>query len=194
MDNNWTITETKELFDLAYDAAERGKGLSFAFNKMAVKCGRSLNSVRNYYYSQLKMFTLVPGLANDLGIRLVPGRRADFDVFTDAEIKSLVEYILTEKAKGVSVRAAIAAMSGGDAKKALRLQNKYRSMLAHHPKKVTAVMEDMSARGIVYFNPYKKAVVDKDTAPDNIALLTEYISRLDEGEAGSFLNLIKKLI
>lgn len=194
MDNNWTIAETKELFDLSYRAAEDGKGLSFAFNKMAAKCGRSLNSVRNYYYSQLKMFTLIPGLAEDLGIKLVPGRRADFETFSDKEIDELLEYILTEKAKGVSVRAAIAKRSAQDAKKALRLQNKYRSMLAHHPKKVTAVMEDLAKRGIPYFNPYKKTVVDKDGAPDNIQLLTEYISRLDEGEAGSFLSLIKKLI
>ena len=194
MENNWTITETKELFDLAYKAADSGKGLSFAFNKMAAKCGRSLNSVRNYYYSQLKMFTLIPGLADDLGIKLVTGRRAEFETFSATEIDELLAYILTEKAKGVSVRAAIATLSGQDAKKALRLQNKYRSMLAHHPTKVTAVMDDLARRGVPYFNPYKKAVVDKEGAPDNIQLLTEYISRLDEGEAGSFLSLIKKLM
>ena len=49
----------------------------------------------------------------------------------------------------------------------------------------------LAARGVVYYNPYKKSVVD---GSDNIALLTEYISKLDEGEAGSFLKLIKKLV
>ena len=178
MEKNWTISQTKELFDLVYRAAESGKGLNSAFIRMAEKCGRSVNSVRNYYYSQLKMFELVPTLSRDLGIRLVSVRRADFE-------------ILTAKARGKSVRAAIAEMADGDAKLALRLQNKYRSMLAHHRDRVTAVMEDMAARGVVYYNPYKKSVVD---GSDNIALLTEYISKLDEGEAGSFLKLIKKLV
>ena len=185
MEKNWTISQTKELFDLVYRAAESGKGLNSAFIRMAEKCGRSVNSVRNYYYSQL------PTLSRDLGIRLVSVRRADFELFTEAEIRELIEKILTAKARGKSVRAAIAEMAGGDAKLALRLQNKYRSMLAHHRDRVTAVMEDMAARGVVYYNPYKKSVVD---GSDNIALLTEYISKLDEGEAGSFLKLIKKLV
>ena len=191
MEKNWTISQTKELFDLVYRAAESGKGLNSAFIRMAEKCGRSVNSVRNYYYSQLKMFELVPTLSRDLGIRLVSVRRADFKLFTEAEIRELIEKILTAKARGKSVRAAIAEMACGDAKLALRLQNKYRSMLAHHRDRVTAVMEDMAARGVVYYNPYKKSVVD---GSDNIALLTEYISKLDEGEAGSFLKLIKKLV
>lgn len=194
MENNWTIDETKTLFDMAYRAAEANRGLSFAFNKMAAKTGRSVNSVRNYYYSQLKMFTLIPGLSNDLGIKIVSGRRAAFETFSESEIDELIAYILTEKAKGVSVRAAIAARSGSDAKLALRLQNKYRSVLVHHSKRVTAVMNDLARRGVPYFNPYKKAVVDHEKTQDNLTLLTEYISRLDEGEAGSFLQLIRKLM
>lgn len=191
MEKNWTISQTKDLFDLVYAAAESGKGLNSAFIKMSEKCGRSVNSVRNYYYSQLKMFQLVPRLADDLGVRLVSVRRADFELFSEAEITALIETILTAKANGVSVRAAILDMAAGDSKLALRLQNKYRSMLAHHRDRVTAVMEDMAARGVVYYNPYKKSVVD---GGDNLALLTEYISKLDESEAGSFLKLIKKLV
>lgn len=193
MDNNWTIQETKKLFELAYLATQNGKGLSYAFNKMATTCNRSLNSVRNYYYAQLKMFSLIPGLADDLGIKTVDGRRAEFVTFTEREIDELLEYILTEKAKGVSVRAAIATLSGGDAKKALRLQNKYRSLLVHHAKKVTTVMESLARRGVPYFNPYKKSVVTLDS-PDNIRLLTEYVARLDESDAGNFLKLIQKLV
>lgn len=190
MEKNWTISQTKELFDLVYHAVENNRGLNSAFTKMSERCGRSVNSVRNYYYSQLKMFELVPTLAKDLGIKTVSVQRADFELFTEAEIATLIERVLTAKANGISVRAAIAEMANGDAKLALRLQNKYRSMLAHHRDRVTAVMEDMNARGVVYYNPYRKSVVDGD----NLALLTEYISKLDEGEAGSFLNLIKKLV
>lgn len=71
MENNWTIEQTKELFALAKTAYSQGKGLKVAFTQMSEKSGKSINSVRNYYYSQLKMFELVPSLAQNIGIETV---------------------------------------------------------------------------------------------------------------------------
>lgn len=193
MENNWTIEQTKQLFALANEASKAGKGLVWAFSAMADRCGRSVNSVRNYYYSQLKMFELVPQIAVDLGITPITGNRTDFDLFTDAEIDSLIESILTGKAQGQSVRAVIATLSGGNAKKALRLQNKYRSMVAHHRDRVTAVMKKLAANGTPYFNPYLKQVMTGAEEPDNYKKLSDYISSLDEKEVGEFLNLMRKL-
>lgn len=192
MENNWTIAQTKELFDAVKEAAEQKRGLVWAFNKIAKSCGRSANSVRNYYYSQLKMFELVPGLAKDLGITLITSQRDDFELFGEEEIKTLVETILLGKAQGRSVRAVIAEMSNGDAKLALRYQNKYRSMVTHHRDRVTAIMNDMSSRGLVFYNPYLKSV--SAASKGNLELLTEYVSKLDEGEVGKFLSLITKLM
>ena len=59
MDNKWSIDETKRLFDLAARAADSGKGLSSAFGEMARASGKSVNSVRNYYYSQLRLLSIV---------------------------------------------------------------------------------------------------------------------------------------
>lgn len=190
--NNWSISQTKELFNAVYDSKTNGKGLSAVFNDMAQKTGHSANSVRNYYYSQLKMFSLVPDIVNELGIKLLNVNRDRFVTFTQDEITNLVETVLINKAAGKSVRQTIATMSEGDARTALRLQNKYRSMLTHHKKQVMQIMQNLSDRGVTYYDPYAKTLSSERT--DNFAKLTEYISGLDDKEVGRFLNLISKLI
>lgn len=185
--NNWTIDQTKQLFDLCEKARNGGKSLSAAFNEMARRTSRSVNSVRNYYYSQAKTFELVPEVAAKLGIKTGKVRREAFVPFEDKEIRSLMEKILVAKGAGRSVRAAIFELSGGDAKTALRLQNKYRSVLKTHRDVVESVMAELDSRGVAYFDPYRK---DKD---DNFGRLTEYIAALDDKRVGKFLSLIEKL-
>ena len=41
----------------------------------------------------------------------------------------------------------------------LRYQNKYRNVLAGNPEYVKEIMEEMSNKGLVYFNPFTKQVV-----------------------------------
>ena len=193
MENNWSIEQTKKLFGYAMSAAESGRGLMWAFLKTAEESGRSVNSVRNYYYSQLKMFELVPSLATDLGIKIITSRRGQFELFEKDEIRALVERILTGKANGVSVRSTIAELSKGEPKRALRLQNKYRSMVMHHRTTVNEVMSDLEQRGIKYYNPYTKSVETGQNTQDNHKRLTEYIASLDRSEVANFLSLMKKL-
>lgn len=192
MDNNWTIEQTKALFSLAREAKAKGRGLVWAFAAMREKTGRSINSVRNYYYSQLKMFELVPQLAVDLGIELVDSTRERFELFDAAEIEDLMEKVLVGKAQGSSVRKTIAALADGDTKKALRLQNKYRSMLLHHRDKVNEIMRKIGASGQNYYNPYAKETVVAGAETDNYRRLTDYIASLDESEVGEFLSIMKK--
>ncbi len=192
MENNWTIEQTKVLFALATEAKRRGCGLVWAFSQVAQNTHRSVNSVRNYYYSQLKMFELLPSLAADLKIDVPKSERERFELFSPDEITSLVETVLSQKARGQSVRKTIAALSGGDKKKALRLQNKYRSMVLHHRDRVTEIMRSIGARGEEYFNPYTKSVVHVGENTDNYKLLGEYIGSLDESEVGTFLQIMKK--
>ncbi|MDE6398486.1 MAG: hypothetical protein K2L51_04105 [Clostridiales bacterium] len=192
MENNWTIAQTKTLFKLAHDAKANGHGLSSAFTAMSEQTGRSVNSVRNYYYSQLKMFELVPSLAADLGIELLESPRERFTLFGAQEIDELLESVLVGKANGVSVRKTIAALANGDSKKALRLQNKYRSLVLHHRNKVNEVMRRLAENGKQYFNPYLKETVLPGSETDNYKKLSDYISSLDESEVGEFLTLMKK--
>ena len=185
---NWSINETRELFELCGAARAKGESLSEAFNVMSQKTGRSVNSVRNYYYGQARTFELVPEIADKLGIKAVSVKRDAFVPFTDKEIRSLVETVLINKAGGKSVRATIYELAGGDAKKALRLQNKYRSVLRSHRKEVESVMRELDERGVAFADPYAR-----ENRPDNFARLTEYIAALDESKVGTFLSLIEKL-
>ena len=183
---NWTIEQTKRLFALCDKAKLSGKSLGEAFSTVAAETGRSVNSVRNYYYSQTKIFELVPDVAKKLGIKLAAVKREAFTPFRDDEVKSLVEHILVKKGEGVSVRAAIAEIAP-DAKVALRYQNKYRSYLRSHRADVEAIMEELSSRGVKYFDPYKKS------GADNFERLTRYLAALDQKSVGKFLSLIEKI-
>ena len=192
MENNWTIEQTKTLFALAKQAKDDGRGLISAFSEMSKQTNRSVNSVRNYYYSQLKTFELVPTLAADLGITVTGADRERFELFGREEIDELIERVLANKAKGISVRKTIAEMAEGDPKKALRLQNKYRSMILHHREKVNEIMRRIGSRGENYFNPYMKETIVAGSEHDNYKRLSDYIASLDEAEVGEFLQIMKK--
>ncbi|MDE7464016.1 MAG: hypothetical protein K2M48_03205 [Clostridiales bacterium] len=185
---SWTIEQTKKLFSLCDKAKNNGTSLSDAFSEMAKATGRSVNSVRNYYYGQAKTFELVPEIAEKLGIKSTKIKRDAFVPFEDGEIRELIEKVIVGKANGKSVRATIFEMAKGAAKKALRLQNKYRSVLRSHREDVEKVMADLTSRGVAFVDPYSKA-----GRTDNFARLTEYIAALDESKVGSFLSLIEKL-
>lgn len=183
---NWTIEQTVELFELCGKQKKNGKSLTAAFKHMSEKTGRSLNSVRNYYYGQAKTFELVPEVAKKLGIVRTEVERERFVPFTDAEVYELVKCVLVARGRGVSVRKAIYELAKGDAKKALRYQNKYRSVLRSHRELVEKIMSELAANGIAYRDPYGKPA-------DNFARLTEYIAALDDKRVSKFLTLIEKL-
>jgi len=192
MENNWTIEQTKNLFKEVSCASDKGLGLKAAFEAASKTTNRSINSVRNYYYAQLKMFELVPSLAKDLGIEIVKSKRDGFEMFSELEIDNLIKNILIGKGEGKSVRSVIAGLAK-DAKEALRLQNKYRSMIAHNKTRVNNIMNLLAKEGKVFFNPYIKKIVDGAEKVDNLAKLSEYLSKLEPTEVGNFLSILGKL-
>ena len=179
MDGKWSIEETKRLFDLVYQSVEKGESLSTAFIQVAQSCGKSLNSIRSYYYSQLKLFEMMPSIAKELGIRTLTARRESFTLFSREEIDVLLENVLVGKANGKSVRAVILDMAGGDGKRALRLQNKYRSTVACHRDRVKRVTSRLLSEKKPYYDPYLKRVVSSKSDDDNLTRLADYISTLD---------------
>ena len=54
--------------------------------------------------------------------------------FTEEETDEMLRLIFRERAKGCSVRRAIMNAAGGDEKKMLRMQNKYRNLLKKQPR------------------------------------------------------------
>lgn len=155
----WTVEETKRLFDLCNEARSQGKGLRTAFETIAKEVNRKPNSVRNYYYAHLKTLNLMPEMTNQLGIKVVPGKSVSFETFSEEEIVSLIRTVLIEQAKGRSVRSITTELANGDKSLMLRLQNKYRSVVFRSRKKTESIMRQLKAEKITYYNPYTKTVV-----------------------------------
>lgn len=190
MDGKWSIEETKRLFALVEEAHANGEAIASVFNLVAQESKKTVNSVRNYYYSQLRTFEMLPSVAKQLGIKVVGAKRESFALFSASEIDELLRKVLLGKANGKSVRAVIAELSNGDAKKALRLQNKYRSTVACHKSRVNAVMATLKKEGVTYFDPYLKRVVTGGEEDDNLARLARYIGELDSDRMVDVVKLL----
>ena len=155
----WTVEETKRLFDLCERARKEGKGLKTAFETIAKEVGRKPNSVRNYYYAHLKTLNLMPEMSQKLGIKVLPAKTTSFKTFAESEITDLVRFILIEQGKGKSVRSITIEMSEGDKSLMLRLQNKYRSVVFRQRKKTESIMRALRSQKTTFYNPYTKSVV-----------------------------------
>lgn len=140
--NGWKTEETELLWKEITAAAENGEPLRGVFERMGRQLGRKPNSVRNYYYMQLRS-------RGGEELRLA----APFDTFTEEEIHSLIRSVLTAKGCGQSVRACVMALSGGDKARMLRYQNKYRSVLRKRPELIHSVCRELETEGIPYADP-----------------------------------------
>jgi DNA-binding transcriptional regulator YhcF (GntR family) len=193
MSNNWSISQTKELFDTVLKSAKQGGGLSKAFAEISQKHGRSINSVRNFYYSQCKLFAMVPKVANELGIKTIETKRENFETFSQEEIKQLIIHILTNRVNGKSVRAILNEHSKQDPVLALRYMNKYRSMLSTHKNTMHNIMQELRQQNIPYYNPYTNSIITADQS-DSRLKLASFLSKLEESELDKFIDIINKIV
>ena len=193
MSNNWSISETKELFDAVKSSVDKGEGLSKAFATIANLHNRSINSVRNYYYSQCKLFTMLPKIAQELGIKTIEIKRDKFNVFSQEEIKSLIVHILTKRTTGQSVRSILNELSSNDGVLALRYMNKYRSMLSTHKSTLQQYMQELREKNIPFYNPYTNLVVTTEET-DSRTKLASFLSKLEESELDKFIDIINKIV
>lgn len=137
----WSETERARLFTEVTKAAQTGAPLRDVFEKTGEALGRKPNSVRNYYYMQLRPhYTDAP-------------RAAPFETFTEQETDTLLRAVLTGKAQGQSVRAAVMALADGDRTKMLRYQNKYRAILRKHPERLRALCQELAKAGVPAKDP-----------------------------------------
>lgn len=155
----WTAERTRRLFRLAAEAAEKGEPLSGVCRTVAAEIGLSAGSVRNYYYAHLATFRMMPRLGEELGIR-VGGKGRSFERFSEGEAERLVATVLERKARGESVRRVVCDLAEGDAKLALRLQNKYRSIVYRQRARTETILADLDARGATYWHPYLNRICD----------------------------------
>ena len=126
------------------EAAERsGESLRSVFERMSRQLGRKPNSIRNFYYAQVR------AAQGEDDARATP-----FETFSPEEVERLVEQVLTARAQGVSVRACVRQMADGDRTRMLRYQNKYRSTVCTRPEIVRRVMDRLNEQGRAFVSPY----------------------------------------
>lgn len=141
----WKKQEEELLWTQVHTAREQGKALKSVFSAVAEATGRKPNSIRNYYYARAKQS----------GDELVT---PSFIPFKQEEIWELLVTVLSEQAKGVSVRYCTLKMGGGDNRAMLRYQNKYRSLIKTNPELVKQVVRYMRKNNIDCFDPYANGV------------------------------------
>jgi hypothetical protein len=146
--NGWSDEETALLWQEVRACSTQGQPLRVAFDKMAALTGRKANSIRNYYYAAIKSGE-VPG-------DVPTGRAMPFTPFSADEIDSLLREVLMAQGRGISVRACVTALGGGDRAVALRLQNKYRALLKSHPDRVMMVVKALQEEGQPCVDPFRK--------------------------------------
>ncbi len=139
----WKQQEIAALQQSIEAARESGESLRSVFERMSRQLGRKPNSIRNFYYAQVRA-----GQGED-GARAMP-----FETFSQEEVERLVEQVITAKAQGVSVRACVRQLAGGDRTRMLRYQNKYRSTVRTRPELVHRVMERLNEQGRAFVSPY----------------------------------------
>ena len=108
------------------DGNADGKTRSRVFREYAEVSGKAEGSVRNLYYALAEYAAKNAEFAQKyLGGKPFTVKRAEN--FTQDEERKIISEIEDYKKKGVSVRQAALKMADGDAKTALRIQNKYRA-------------------------------------------------------------------
>ena len=134
--SGWSDAENKMLWETADEAQQQGLPLKAVFERIAEQTGRRPNSIRNYYYAQVRR----------QGGESHPAR---FVPFTQPEIDWLMEQVLVARAAGQSVRACLQKLSGGDHSLMLRYQNKYRNMLKKQPERIEETAKNMGLENVV---------------------------------------------
>lgn len=133
----WSERENQLLWETADEAQQQGLPLKAVFEQIAQATGRRPNSIRNYYYAQVR--NREDGHPH--AARFVP--------FTPEEVDWLMEQVLTARAAGQSVRSCLQKLSGGDHSLMLRYQNKYRAVIKSRPDYVRALVEKLNGEGVM---------------------------------------------
>jgi len=131
----WSESENRLLWETADEAQQQGLPLKAVFEQIAEQTGRRPNSIRNYYYAQVRQ----RGDGQLHAARFVP--------FTQEEVDWLMEQVLIARAAGQSVRSCLQKLSGGDHSLMLRYQNKYRAVIKSRPDYVHEMVERLNQQG-----------------------------------------------
>lgn len=159
--SGWSDRENRLLWETADEAQQQGLPLKAVFEQIARQTGRRPNSIRNYYYAQVRQ--------HDGG----EARPARFVPFTQQEVDWLMEQVLVARAAGQSVRSCLQKLSGGDHSLMLRYQNKYRAVIKSRPEYVQDMVERLQAQGLECETPQVNHRAKADLQVSGDALVSE---------------------
>ena len=159
--SGWSDTENKLLWETADEAQQQGLPLKAVFEQIARQTGRRPNSIRNYYYAQVRQHDN----GQDRPSRFVP--------FTQQEVDWLMEQVLVARSAGQSVRACLQKLSGGDHSLMLRYQNKYRAVIKSRPEYVREMVDKLNQKGVACEAPQVNHRARADLSESGGALVAE---------------------
>ena len=137
----------KDVIGLAELIKNRGaKSLTDVFNEYSLTNGKAKGTVRNLYYALAKKS------ANDKDFcqKYLDGnvlKVSPIIQFDNDQERQLIKQILIAKKNGKSVRSQIMILANGDAKLALRYQNKYRNALKNKPQLISEIVSEVKEQG-----------------------------------------------
>ena len=176
----WQKQEIEALERSVEQAEQSGEPLRSVFERMGQELGRRPNSIRNFYYAQVR------ARQEDGTPRALP-----FETFTQEEVEGLIRSVLTARAQGVSVRACVRELAGGDRTRMLRYQNKYRSVIRTRPELVRRVMEELDAQGTPYVSPYDG---ENGEGAASMPALREKAARTGDRQVAALMEAIDHLL
>ena len=159
--SGWSENENKLLWETADEAQQQGLPLKAVFEQIARQTGRRPNSIRNYYYAQVRQHD---------GSEARPAR---FVPFTQQEVDWLMEQVLVARSAGQSVRSCLQKLSGGDHSLMLRYQNKYRAVIKSRPDYVKDMVDRLNEQGVACDTPQVNHRVRADLQASGEALTAE---------------------
>lgn len=177
----WSERENQLLWETADEAQQQGLPLKAVFEQIAQATGRRPNSIRNYYYAQVR--NREDGHPH--AARFVP--------FTQEEVDWLMEQVLTARAAGQSVRSCLQKLSGGDHSLMLRYQNKYRAVIKSRPDYVRALVEKLNGEGVMCDAPQVNHRSRSDLNASCIQLVDE-AQRSGDAELARACDVITKYL
>ena len=177
----WSESENKLLWETADEAQQQGLPLKAVFEQIAQQTGRRPNSIRNYYYAQVR--NREDGQAH--AARFVP--------FTQPEVDWLMEQVLIARAEGQSVRSCLQKLSGGDHSLMLRYQNKYRAVIKSRPEYVRALVDRLNSEGVNCDTPQVNHRVRSDLNASCEQMVTE-AQRAGDAELARACDVITKYL
>ena len=137
----------KDVIGLAQALRARGNAsLSKVFATYGEMNGKAKGTVRNLYYALAKVSRTDKEFCDKYldGKPLSVGKIVEF---RECEEKALIKKILLAQWEGRSVRGSIMELTDGDAKKALRYQNKFRNAIKHKPELIDEIVKELRAEG-----------------------------------------------